>query len=279
MNARSKFQWMARAGYSARAAVFFLVGGLALFSGLSSGSGTKSALDALLRQPFGRVWVSLIALGLIGFVIWRLAQSIGNADHQQHDAKGLTIRVALFGSALVYIGLAYYAVDQALGLGSQGNGSGEKGLAAWAMSQPFGRYLAGLIGLGFVIGGIVTIAKGVLRRYERYLAPEARGSGPIKFACIYGLSARGILFVIVGGFFLYAALHVTPEKAGSISDALNWVRSLPFGSILYTVVAVGLASFGAYNLVQARYRIVQEPESGKGVKNAVRQSARIVQAR
>lgn len=167
MQTPSKFQLLARAGYTARAAVFFLVGGLALFSGIADGkSDTESALDSLLEQPFGRVWVGLIAAGLIGFVVWRMAQSLGNADNQNHDAKGTAIRIGLFGSALAYIGLAYYAIDRAAGLGGQGDNGGEKGLAEWIMSQPAGQWLAGAIGIGFIIGGIVTIAKGVLRVYD-----------------------------------------------------------------------------------------------------------------
>jgi len=257
----SNIQWMARAGYAARATVFFLVGGLALFSGIAGGkSDTKSALDTLLQQPFGRIWVGLIAVGLLGFVAWRFAQSLGNADHLRHDLKGLATRTALLGSALVYLGLAYYAFAQALASGSNDSGGNEKGLAEWAMSQPFGKYLAGAIGVGFIIGGCVTIAKGVLRKYERYQSAEARRSRPITIACIYGLSARGILFVIVGGFFVYAALVVNPDQAGSIADALNWIRGLPFGGVLYSIVAIGLASFGAYNLIQARYRVVHDPE-------------------
>lgn len=277
MRTPSKFQLLAHAGYTARAAVFFLVGGLALFSGIAGGkSDTKSALDSLLEQPFGRVWVGLIAAGLIGFVIWRMAQSIGNADNQNHDAKGTAIRVGLFGSALAYIGLAYYAIDRAAGLGGQGDGSGEKGLAEWIMSQPAGQWLAGAIGIGFVIGGIVTIAKGVLRVYEQYLTPAVRNSKPIMFACVYGLAARGVLFVIVGGFFCYAAVTVSPEQAGSIADALNWIRGLPFGGALYTVVAIGLASFGAYNLIQARYRIVRAPAVSHDIKDAAKMSASLV---
>jgi hypothetical protein len=257
----SNIQWIARAGYTARATVFFLVGGLALFSGISGGkSDTKSALDTLLQQPFGRMWVGIIAIGLLGFVAWRLAQSVGNADHLPHDLKGMAIRAALFGSALVYIGLAYYALEHALASAASDGGGTEKGLAQWAMSQPFGKYLAGAIGIGFIIGGCVTIAKGVLRKYERYQSAEARRSRPVSFICVYGLSARGILFVIVGGFFVYAAFTVDPHQAGSIADALNWIRSLPFGGVLYTIVAVGLASFGAYNLIQARCRVVHNPE-------------------
>jgi len=277
MNLTSKYQLMARAGYSARAAVFFLVGGLALFSGLAGGkSDTKSALDALIEQPMGRIWVGGIALGLLGFVLWRLAQSLGNADGQNHDLQGTFIRTALFGSAVAYAGLALYAVDRALALGAQGNDGSEKGLATWAMSQPFGRYLAGAIGAGFVVGGIVTIAKGAMRKYERYLSPEVRGRRPLTIACIYGLCARGALFVIVGGFFVYAAVKVAPAEAGSLSDALNWIRGLPFGGILYSVVAIGLASFGFYNLIQARYRIVRAPDFPQEAKDAARTSASLV---
>ena len=270
----SKFQLMARAGYGARAAVFFLVAGLALFSGIAGGqSDTKSALDALIGQPFGRIWVGLIALGLLGFVAWRLAQSLGNADNQNNDAKGFAIRVALFGSAMAYIGLAWYAIDRTLGLRSQDGSGSEKGLAEWVMSQPFGHYIAGFIGIGFIIGGGVTIAKGVLRVYEKYMTAEARGSKLITIACVYGLTARGVLFAIVGGLFGYAAFTVSPAQAGSIADALNWIRGLLFGTVLYVVVAIGLASFGAYNLIQARYRIVHRPAITHGVQNAARTAA------
>ena len=217
--------------------------------------------------------MGLIALGLIGFVVWRLAQSLGNADNQNNDAKGIAIRIALFGSAMAYIGLAWYAIDRALGLGSQSGSGGEKGLAEWVMSQPFGQYIAGLIGIGFIIGGGVTIAKGVLRVYEQYLTAEARGSRPITIACVYGLAARGVLFVIMGGLFAYAAFTVSPEHAGSIADALNWIRGLPSGGVLYLVVAAGLASFGAYNLVQARYRVVREPAMTHDMHRAAQTAA------
>lgn len=280
MLSTSKFQWIARAGYSARAIVFFLVGALALFSGLQGGkSDTRSALDALLEQPFGRIWVGLIAVGMVGFVLWRLAQSIANADRQVPGVKGIIVRSALFGSAVIYIGLAFYAGALALGLGGQNNGGGEKDVAEWAMSQSYGKYIAGSIGVGFVIGGLVTILKGALRKYERYLTSEAKASRLISVACIYGLSARGVLFIIVGSFFIFAALRVAPDQAGSISDALNWLRGLPYGGIIYAVVAVGLISFGAYNIIQARYRIVHEPELANQLGNAARRSAELFEPR
>lgn len=89
----------------------------------------------------------------------------------------------------------------------------------------------------------------------------------------YGPSARGVLFVIVGGFFAYAASSICPEQADSMADALNWLRRLPFGGALYGIVAVGLASFGTCNLIQARYRLVSEPAITHEVRNAARTAA------
>ena len=77
----------------------------------------------------------------------------------------------------------------------------------------------------------------------------------------------------MGGFFAYAAFTVSPEQAGSIADALNWIRGLPFGGILYLVVAVGLVSFGAYNLILARYRIVREHAMTHDMHRAARTAA------
>lgn len=263
MNTRSKFHLMARAGYGARGVVFLMVAALALFSGFAGAEpDTNSALETLLQQPFGRVWIGLIGLGLAGFVVWRLAQSLANADGQDDDAKGYAIRAALFGSAITYAGLAMTSILMALQMSNGSGGSGgEEGIAAWVMSQPFGRYLAGIIGIGFIIGGIVTAMKGIKRSFGRYLELDAEKNSPAVLISIYGLVARGVVFGIIGVLFLYAAFNVNPEQAGGMAEAMAWLRELPFGGIIYAVVAVGLAAFGIYNFVEARYRRIRAPEA------------------
>jgi Domain of Unknown Function (DUF1206) len=261
MNTRSKFHLLARAGYGARGIVFLLVAGLALFSTFAGGrADTQSALQAILQQPFGRIWIGLIGLGLAGFVVWRVAQSLANADGQDDDMKGYAIRAALFGSAVTYAGLALTALGMALQMSGGGGSGGEEGLAAWVMAQPFGRYLAGIIGIGFVIGGVVTAMKGIKRRFGRYLELDTEKNSPAVLVSIYGLVARGAVFGIVGVFFVYAAFTVDPQQAGGMADALAWVHGLPFGGLIYAVVALGLAAFGLYNFVEARYRRISAPE-------------------
>ncbi len=263
MNTRSKFHLMARAGYGARGVVFLMVAALALFSGFAGAEpDTNSALETLQQQPFGRVWIGLIGLGLAGFVVWRLAQSLANADGQDDDAKGYAIRAALFGSAITYAGLAMTSILMALQMSNGSGGSGgEEGIAAWVMSQPFGRYLAGIIGIGFIIGGIVTAMKGIKRSFGRYLELDAEKNSPAVLISIYGLVARGVVFGIIGVLFLYAAFNVDPEQAGGMAEAMAWLRDLPLGGIIYAVVALGLAAFGIYNFVEARYRRIRAPEA------------------
>ncbi|WP_276120171.1 DUF1206 domain-containing protein [Pararhizobium qamdonense] len=260
MHTQSPFQWLARSGYAARGIVYVLVAGIALFSSFGSGKpDSKSALHVVLEQPLGRFWLGLIALGLLGFIAWRLAQAFGNADGHPPTAKGYGTRFGLLVSALVYTSLAIYASSVALGIGSKSGSGGETGLSAWLIEQPFGRYLLAGVGLATIGAGIAQILKGTGRGYTKYLdIPHTAGTA-IDWICMYGLAARGIILVITGVFFLYAAFVVDPGQAGGISDALDWVRQLPFGAILYVAVAIGLFAFGLYGFVESAYRRIRPP--------------------
>lgn len=69
--------------------------------------------------------------------------------------------------------------------------------------------------------------------------------------------------------FAYAGFQVDPDYAGRTADALEWMRQLPGGAISFVVMGVGLAAFGVYDLVVARYRTVSGP-SMANVELAVR---------
>lgn len=256
----NKFEWMARAGYAARGLVYVLVGLMALLGSIGGGSpDSESALEMVLSQPFGRIWLGLIGLFLVGFIVWRLAQSLANADNHPAELKGYVIRLGLLVSAITYTGLAIFAVTHALLMGSQEAGNGSQSWTAWLMQQPYGRYLVGAVGLCILGAGAAHIVKGFRRSYHRYLAFDANLHPAVDTCCVYGLVAKGVVFLIIGVFFLYAAFMIDAEQAGSMSDALTWVRQLPFGGVLYLAIGLGLACFGIYGFVEARYRRVAQP--------------------
>jgi hypothetical protein len=268
MDKDRKLEWLARSGYAARGIVYVLIAGMASLSTLGGGEpDSNSALQIVLEQPFGQIWLGLIGIGLIGFILWRVAQSILNTDRHQHDAKGYLVRAGLLVSAATYTGLAVYAMGQALHLGFGAAPSGAReSWTAWLMQQPFGRYLVAGVGLAIIGAGCAQAAKGIKRGYLRFFESGFEQRAVLNGICTYGLVARGVIFLIIGGFFIYAAFAVDPNQAGGLADALAWVRQLPFGAILYGLAAIGLFAFGLYGLIEARYRIVQPPSMDRPLR-------------
>ena len=261
----NKFETLARWGYMARGVVYVLLGGLAVtsaFYGGSSAQGSSDALSTILEWPFGRILLGLVAIGLFGYVLWRMAQGFLNADGVKDDWKGFAGRIGSLISAGANVFLVLTAAKLALGSGSGGGGNGEEDASAWLLQQPFGPFLLGVAALGVIAAGLIQIWKGWSKEYQKRVKIPAANGGVLNFICQFGLIARGALIAIVGGFVLYAAMTVQPENAGGISEALDYVHGLPFGRWLYGLAALGLVAFGGYSIIQGRYRQVDAPDMG-----------------
>jgi hypothetical protein len=78
-------------GYAAKGVVYGIVGLLAAQAAVSAGgrtTDTQGALGAIVTQPFGKVLLSLVAIGLMGYVIWRFVQAI-----KDPEIKALMLKV------------------------------------------------------------------------------------------------------------------------------------------------------------------------------------------
>ena len=68
-----------------------------------------------------------------------------------------------------------------------------------------------------------------------------------------GFPGKGVALALVGGLLVWAAITFDPSKARGLDGALHTILDLPFGQILLTLVALGIAAFGAFLFVRARY--------------------------
>jgi hypothetical protein len=59
--------------------------------------------------------------------------------------------------------------------------------------------------------------------------------------------------VLVGGLLGWAAITYDPSKASGLDGALHTVLAAPGGRVLLTLVALGIAAFGAFSLARAKY--------------------------
>jgi hypothetical protein len=113
--------WMgrlARLGYATEGAVYALIGLLAAGAAFGTGGraiGQSGAFEVVAENPFGSVLLGLIAVGFLGYALWRSVQAIADPDKEGTDVKALGKRVGYGVSALVYAGLAFSAAGLILG--------------------------------------------------------------------------------------------------------------------------------------------------------------------
>ncbi|GGY82743.1 DUF1206 domain-containing protein [Marinobacter zhanjiangensis] len=245
----------ARFGYAARGVVYLLVGGLAALVVLDQGgetTGSQGALQSLLLAPAGDVLLVIIAVGLVGYAIWRCLQATLDTDAHGSGAKGLVIRAGLLMSAVTHALLAVFAVSLVFTFGQSGGGG--QSLASWLMQQPFGQWLVGMAGAIFIAVGVAHIIKAVKGGFDRHFDMAERTKRWAYPICYLGLSTRGVVFMIVGVLFIMAAWHAAPGQAGGTSEVFNVLSHQVFGRWLLGIMATGLFAFGLYSLLLAAYR-------------------------
>ncbi|MEA3065887.1 MAG: hypothetical protein QOJ27_2339 [Sphingomonadales bacterium] len=256
------FLLLTRIGFAARGLLYLLVGFLALRLGRIEEAG--GAMRWLRGQAGGMV-LGALAFGFAAYGAWRLFDALLDTQHKGRDLKGAIKRLAGGGSGLIHLGLAYSAVKLALGGSASGNASDRaEGGAAMAMRIPGGEALLWAAAAILAIAAIAQFGIAVRRSYCKHLTAEARNRWWAVAAGSGGHAARGAIFLFAAWLALRAGLDHEAAEAGALGDAL---RTMP--GALRVAVAAGLCLFGAYSLIEARYRIIPEPRVKRRVADAL----------
>lgn len=246
-----------RAGYSARAIVYTIVGALAVTAAWQGGQaeGTTDAVAQLRQAPYGQVLMWVVALGLLAYMVWRLIDAIMDLDDYGSGAKGIFARGALVVTGLIHGALGLSVASAAMGGGSGSGGGGTESATQKLMTMPYGVWLVALAGALTLGAGGYYVYKGVAERYKEHIrvTPTTRKLDPVmKFGCI----AEGAVVGIIGILILFAAATADPSQAGGVGEALGQIRSVAFGRILLAIVGLGLIAFAVENVVEAIYRVI-----------------------
>ena len=252
----------ARFGYAAKGFVYGAIGILALLAAFSVGggdtTGTTGALHAIAKQPFGKILLGLIAIGLLGYVAWQLIRAINDPRDKGTDAKGIATRIGYFLSGLAYIGVVINAGMLAIGSssGSSGGSSSKQDWTATVMEQPFGRWLVGIAGAISIGIGFYRIYRAYKTKFRKKLDMSELDPGKQNLLVNisrFGIAARGIVFVMIGFFIMQAAKNFDPQKVKGLDGALLTLAQQPFGKVLLALMALGLMAYAIYLFIEARY--------------------------
>jgi hypothetical protein len=247
---------LSRAGFVARALVYGIIGVLAFDLVVGHGgkiTNQQGALRTVEQQPFGHFLLTLLAIGLGGYAVWRLVRAV--LGHGREGADRGIERIGALGSGIVYALMCVIAVQILIGPGTSG-GSAKK-TTSDVFGWPAGRWLVGVAGLVLAGVAIYQFIRGVGQKFlddsksekiPRVVMPWFKAFGMV------GHVARAVVFGLVAVFLVKAAYDYEANEAIGLDGALAKLYNGAYGSWLLGVLALGLIIFSCFSLIEARYR-------------------------
>jgi hypothetical protein len=251
-----KIVWLARLGYAVRGLVYLLLGYLLLSAtGKDEVSrGTTGALEYVRTIPGGTAILSICALGLIGYAAYKLIAGLFDTERLGTKVKGIGKRASYVVSAGVYAALAWTALELVRGAHASG-GNQNRELASTALTFDLGPIALGLAGLALIIGAGAQAKSaydlGFMRHISSQAPPATCWIGRI------GLGTRALVFLLMGWSLLRSGWFASSQEVRSLGQAMLDLREMGLG---FSIVAVGIALFGVFSLITARYRIIPDPD-------------------
>lgn len=247
---------LARLGLLSRGLIWLILGVLAAQVALGADDRVdkNGALHAIADKPLGEVLLVVLTVGFLGYAAWRLLEgSVGHRD-QEEGRKRWTKR----GSSLFRGGIyLFLAGSTAKYLVTGGSNDKTQPLTARVMAHTGGQTLVFLVGAGIVIGGLAMAVRAFRQKFEDNLKTgqmPGRLRSATRLIGTTGLASRGLVFVLIGGFLVKAALDFEPQKAKGLDASLKTLAGQAYGPYLLFAAAVGLLAFAVWSFIEARYR-------------------------
>lgn len=259
MNKKNK-TLLARAGMLTKGIIYCLAGILttiAVMAETGQKTSTKGVLDFVNSQPFGKVLLFIMGVGLLGYVVWQLYRAIEDPENEGDDKEGMAKRIGYAGSAVAYGALSFLAFKMSFDGGSLG-GSQKKKIIASLLEDTWGQYVIGIIGLGLLSAGIYNIYNAYKEKFKEKVNLSSLSTGHKKaFERLgkVGLTARGIVYGIIAYFLVRAAIEANPQQAGGTGKAFEFLQNVG-GQILLGAIAIRFICYGVFEIYKSRYRVL-----------------------
>lgn len=251
----------ARLGFVVRAAIFATMGVLALGlmlgrSGPTDPRGSLKLFSGMLGDPWGRLLLVAVAVGLAGFSLWYFLRVFADPLGRSGGGKGWMRRLGFLGRGAAYGALLLFSIQLALGGGGEDEETVVRRVVSAVLEHPLGPWLIAGCGLAAAAAGVVQFSRAVRRSPRQDLAKQEMSKEERAAAenlGRFGAVARGMIFVLLGWFAIQAAVWRDPEQARGVSGALAALAAQPAGRFLLGAVGVGLIALALYCLACARW--------------------------
>ena len=247
-----------RFGFVVRGIIYVLPGIFALRLAIGPHGAAippTGAIALIGHQPYGKVLLFLVAVGLAGYALWGVIRAVLDPLRRGHSPAGIANRLGFGLSALAHVVLLVATIRYLGGTVPQSTTS--QSWVAFLAANPYGPWLLGIVGVAWTVGaGLSQIVAGWRGSFEDDLEAERMGPGVHRWGVLLGrvgVMVRGAVFTIVGAFLVATAFHANPHDAQGMDGALLGLQRQPYGRWLLAVAALGIIAFGLFSLLCARW--------------------------
>jgi hypothetical protein len=244
-----------RLGYFAKGIIYSFIGVLALrvAFGLRGGRLTdpSGVLRTVLSQPFGRVMLAIIGIGIAGYAAYYIVEAAADLRRRGGGTRGwtnrgLTMIKAAFYGAVGIQALLFVFFDRLPRDGTEQS-------AGVVMQFPMGEWLLVAIGIGVAVYGFTQLKMAWRGGVDDDInIARVRSEAPwILTLGRFGTAARSVIILLMGATFARSGWRGRAADADGYREALRTIAS--FDPWLLTAIGAGLLAFGVYQLCYARY--------------------------
>jgi hypothetical protein len=213
------------------------------------------SLVFLISNPFGKLVLIVVAVGLTAYSLWGFTRAIYDPLHRGKGAGGYAARLGFVSSAVSYAAIVFFAVKILIGSSGAAADSTQTSIAS-ILTHPGGGPLTIIIGLVAILVGLGQFLEAYRATFKEDLkGAEMSASERINVIRLgrFGMFARGVIFLVIGWFLVQAGIHHDAGQVQGFGGAFLFLLGQPFGRVVLGIVALGFVALGLHSFACARW--------------------------
>lgn len=241
-------------GCIATGIIYVGIGVVAILSFLKikHGGADESSLFAFLNNfLIGKIFVWIILLGTVGYIVWRIYETVKDPYDYGKNAKGIAKRTGIALSTVADGFIAFAAIQALLGLGNiqeDGQPEEQRQMVSHVLQESWGALFIISIGVIIAVTAVVQFFYGITRGYRERLDIahfSLATKSVIHFLAWVGYLARGIILGIIGFFFIKAGIVENARYIVNTDKAFDFIGD-DIGHVYFILVAIGTICYGLF---------------------------------
>ncbi len=254
-------------GIASKGVVYLLAGGITCAAALGMGgqgsSGKNESLSFVYSQPFGKVLLCMMGIGLVGYTVFKLIIAFKFNKPNKPFWFNWGKKIAYIGSGLIYASVAFTAIKMAFNSSSGSGGGGSKeSIIQELLGSTTGQvilFAAASILIGRACFQFYLAWTGKFSKRIQESQLDSKSQKVMEYTGIFGYTSRGIVILLVSYMFIKAVLQRDPSEAQGMQKSFELVNS-NFGPLVLAIISLGLFSYGIFMLFKAYFCYLPEIE-------------------